>query len=83
MAQWSKSTTNELFPKPSIQPGISSTSNFLYQHHPFFTPQRPTMYPISQRISQLRSAGLRPDAPNFHPSHRLRENNTIIRPYQR
>ncbi|GFR03719.1 hypothetical protein TNCT_366321 [Trichonephila clavata] len=54
-----------------------------YQHHPSFTPQRPTMYPRSQRISQQRSAGLRPDAPIFHPSHRLRENNTIIRPYQR
>ncbi|GFQ79409.1 hypothetical protein TNCT_282021 [Trichonephila clavata] len=54
-----------------------------YQHHPSFTPQRPTMYPRSQRISQQRSEGLRPDAPNFHPSHRLRENNTIIRPYQR
>ncbi|GFR14894.1 hypothetical protein TNCT_540311 [Trichonephila clavata] len=53
-----------------------------YQHRPSFTPQQPTMYPGNQRISQQRSAGLRPDSPNFHPSHRLRE-NTIIRPYQR
>ncbi|GFR09674.1 hypothetical protein TNCT_65181 [Trichonephila clavata] len=51
-----------------------------YQHHPSFTPQRPTMVPRSQRISQQRPAELRPDAPTFHPSHRLRENNTIIRP---
>ncbi|GFR18991.1 hypothetical protein TNCT_333841 [Trichonephila clavata] len=54
-----------------------------YHHHPSFTPQRPTMYPRSQRISQPRPAEMRPDVPTFHPSHRLRENNTIIRPYQR
>ncbi|GFQ87908.1 hypothetical protein TNCT_497451 [Trichonephila clavata] len=54
-----------------------------YHHYPAFTPQLPTMYPRSQRISQQRPAEFRPDAPIFHPSHRLRENNTIIRPYQR
>ncbi|GFQ81725.1 hypothetical protein TNCT_150191 [Trichonephila clavata] len=54
-----------------------------YHHHSSFIPQRPTMYPRNQRISQQRPAELRPDAPTFQPSQRLSENNIIIQPHQR
>ncbi|GFR30982.1 hypothetical protein TNCT_147421 [Trichonephila clavata] len=73
------------------QPPMSYSQNQVYypqrsapnHHQPSFTPQRPTIHPKNQRISQQRPVDLRPDAPTFHPSQRLPENNTVIPPYQR
>ncbi|GFX05422.1 hypothetical protein TNCV_1007441 [Trichonephila clavipes] len=50
-------------------------------HHPFFSLQRPTMYPRNQRLPQ-RPAVLRPDAPTFYPHKRTQENNTVFQPHR-
>ncbi|GFU83619.1 hypothetical protein TNCV_655311 [Trichonephila clavipes] len=58
---------------PSQQPDTITGSRFNvyspqlplpYYHHPFFSLQRPTIYPRNQRLPQ-RPTVLRPDAPTF------------------
>ncbi|GFR13486.1 hypothetical protein TNCT_543081 [Trichonephila clavata] len=49
-----------------------------HHHASFFSPQRPTMYPRNQRVSQQQPAALRLDAAIFHPSQRTQENKYCI-----
>ncbi|GFX47187.1 transposon Tf2-11 polyprotein [Trichonephila clavipes] len=50
-------------------------------HHPYFSLQRPTLYPRNQRFPQ-RPTVLRPNAPTFYPRQRTQNNNTEFQPHQ-